>query len=154
MQLELVPLVVAALVGLVGLALVADGWLADASGRAVERRRQVRAERHRGGEVALGAGLVSAAAALAGRDSWPYATTAVIASAVLVAVGALLNGRYLRERLTHRGAARRGREGDRRAVGLDAPPGAPERRPHDRRFVDRRREPGVAPGPDVGRPRA
>jgi hypothetical protein len=151
MELELVPLVLAGLVGLVGLALVADGWLPDAADRVAERRRHARAERHHGGEVAVGFGLLCAAAALAGRDTWRYATLAVIAAAVLVLGGALLNARYLRERLSNRGAARRGRDGERRRVGSGVPPGAVERRPHDRRVADRRDGPapaGAGPGAD------
>jgi hypothetical protein len=147
-ELELVPLVVAGLVGLVGLALVADGWMPDGPARADERRRHVRAERHRGGEAAVGLGLLAAAAALAGRDGWRYATLAVVVAAVLVAAGALLNARHLRERLTNRGAARRGRAGERRRVGAHARPGAPPaadapaRRPHDRRLAERRHDAG------------
>ena len=150
MQLELVPLVLAGLVGLVGLALLADAWLADAPLRATERRRHARAERHRAGEAAIGVGFLSAAAALAGRDTWRFATAAVIAAAVLVIAGALLNARFLRERLTSRGPARRGREGDRRGVGFTAPRGAPDRRPHDRRLAERRQ--GL--GPEAGPPAA
>ena len=150
MQLELVPLVLAGLIGLLGLALLADGWLADAPPRVAERRRHARAERHRAGEAAVGVGFLCAAAALAGRDTWRYATAAMIAAAVLVAAGALLNARFLRERLTNRGPLRRGREGDRRSVGSAAPPGAPERRPHDRRLAERRR--GL--GPEAGPPAA
>jgi len=145
MELELIPRLLAALVALAGLALVVDGWLADTPRRADERRRQARAERHRGGEVALGAGLLCAAAALAGVDRWRYGTVAMLVAAALVLVGALLNLRFLRERLTHRGAARRGRDGERRRLGGDALSSDAARRPHDRRLIERRHEPGTAP---------
>jgi hypothetical protein len=141
MELELVPLVVAGLVGLVGLALVADGWAPDAPARVAERRRHARADRHRGGEVTVGLGMLAAAAALAGRDTWPYATLAVFVAAVLVAAGALLNARYLGERLANRGALRRGREGDRRHPD-ERPAGAPAAA--DRRHGDRRHGPPPA----------
>jgi hypothetical protein len=147
MELELVPLVLAGLVGLVGLGLVADGWMPDAPARVAERRRHARAERHRGGEIVVGAGLLAAAAGLAGRDSWRYATLAIVAAAVLLAAGTLLNARYLRERLVNRGAARRGRAGDRRHLEPAAPPG------DDRRLADRRHGPGDT-GPAAGQPPA
>jgi hypothetical protein len=143
-RLEVLPVIVGALVALVGLALAADGWLADAPARVAERRRHARAERHRGGEVAIGVGLVCAAAALVGRDGWRYGTLAVLAGAVLVIGGAVPNARFLAERLANRGALRRGRAGERRQAGRDAPPGDPARRPHDRRHGDRRGDP-VAP---------
>jgi hypothetical protein len=146
-RLEILPVIVGALVALVGLALVADGWITDAPARVAERRRHARAERHRGGEIAIGVGLVCAGAALVGRDGWRYGTVAVLVAAALVTAGAVLNVRFLAERLANRGALRRGREGERRQVGHAAAPGDPARRPHDRRLGDRRGEPAASAGP-------
>ncbi|GJG85351.1 hypothetical protein tb265_05320 [Gemmatimonadetes bacterium T265] len=140
MQLELIPLVLGGLVVLAGLALVADGWVSDGERRTVERRRRARAERSRGGEIAVGAGLVLIGASLVGGDVWRWATVAVFAGAALTVLGVGLNGRYLRERLTFRGASRRGRTADdRRHLG---DPVAPDpdgpRRTNDRRWAERR----------------
>lgn len=115
MSLELVPLVLAAIVGLLGLGLVADGWLPDSAPRVEERRRRARAERDCTGEILIGLGLLALAAALAGRDSWRWSTVAVLVGVTLLAVGAVRNGRYLTERLLHRGRSRRGRRRERRA---------------------------------------
>lgn len=140
MQLEFIPLVIGGLVLLAGLALVVDGWVPDGERRAVERRRRARAERSRAGEVAVGAGLLLVGAALVGGDAWRWATVVVLAGAALTLLGVALNGRYLRERLTFRGASRRGRTADdRRHLG---DPVAPDvdgpRRPNDRRWTERR----------------
>ena len=114
MRLELLPLIAGALVGLVGVGLVADGWLPDAQGiDGVERRRRPRADRHRGGEILVGLGLLALAAALLGGDAWRWGNLAVISGIVLLATGAGLNGRFLRDALVPRGAARRGRAADR-----------------------------------------
>ena len=113
MRLELLPLIVGALVALVGLALVVDGWLPDRAPQLPERRRRPRAERDRPGEMLIGAGAIALAAALVGRDAWRWGTVAVLVGMALVAVGALRNRRFLHEAMTHRGAARRGRAADR-----------------------------------------
>ncbi|MGZ8470348.1 MAG: hypothetical protein ACXW61_12180 [Gemmatirosa sp.] len=124
MSLELVPLVLGALVALVGLGLVADGWLPDSAPRLTERRRRARAERDGGGEALIGLGLIALAAALAGRDVWRWSTVAVLLGVALLVAGALRSRHYLVERLLHRGTARRGRRRDRRtdlAAGRPAP---------------------------------
>jgi peptidoglycan/LPS O-acetylase OafA/YrhL len=147
MRLELVPLILGALLGLCGLAVVADGWLADPLRAGDERRRHARTDRHRGGEVAVGLGLVLAAAALVGRDTWRFGTVAVIGAAVLVVAGAALNARFLAERVANRGALRRGRLAERRRTGSAAPPADPaERRPHERRDAERRSDGRAAGG--------
>jgi uncharacterized protein (DUF2062 family) len=107
MRIELVPLIVAAVIGLVALGLIADAWLPEEYYVTHERRRRRRTERHRVGEVLVGVGLLALAAALAGGDAWRYGTVAMIAGAVLLAVGAALNHRYLRELFSFRGASRR-----------------------------------------------
>ena len=140
MRLELFPLVIGSLVLLVGLGLVVDGWVADRAPRVRERRRRARAERSRAGEVAVGAGLLLVGASLVGGDQWRWATVTVLAGAVLLLLGVALNGRYLRERLTFRGASRRGRTADdRRHLGDPVAPGAGDpRRPNERRWDERR----------------
>ena len=114
MRLELLPLIAGLLVGLIGVALVADGWLPDAHlVGGIERRRRPRADRHRGGEMLVGLGLASLGAALIGGDAWRWGNVAVVVGVVLIAIGAGLNGKFLREALLHRGDARRGRAADR-----------------------------------------
>ena len=113
MRLELLPILIGVVVGLGGLGLMADAYLPDSAPRVAERRRRARTERNRAGEMAIGAGIVAIAAALAGRDVWRWGTIAVLAGVALVAVGVGMNGAYLKEALTFRGAARRGRSADR-----------------------------------------
>lgn len=141
MTLETLPLVLSVVVALCGLALVADGWMADAGRAGAERRRHARAERHRGGEVAVGLGFLCAAAALAAPDTWHYGTALLLLAALLVLAGTALNARLLREQLVNRGALRRGRRTERRRVGTAAPGGPADRRPHDRRLGERRTPP-------------
>jgi hypothetical protein len=110
-RLETFPLVLAVLVGLVGLALIVDAFVSDRGGPPLgERRRRARAERDRLGEVVVGLGTLCMAAALAGRDTWRYGNVAVIAGTILLLTGAALNHRFLRELLLFRGAARRQEE--------------------------------------------
>ena len=108
MRVETIPLILGVLVALVGLGLIADAWLPENVLRRTERRRKVRAERHLGGEAAIGFALLCLAAALIGRDTWKYGTVAVIVGTVLFVIGAWLNRVYLKERFTNRGALRRG----------------------------------------------
>jgi len=112
-RLEVLPLILGALVVLGGLALVADSYLPDSAPRVAERRRRARAERDRQGEAWIGAGLGAIGAALIGRDAWSWGNVAVIVGVVCLAYGAFRNREYLRELLTFRGAARRGRSADR-----------------------------------------
>ncbi|MHB1225095.1 MAG: hypothetical protein ACYC2G_13795 [Gemmatimonadaceae bacterium] len=133
MRLEILPLILAVFVALLGVVLLADAVLDD-DGRAPlrERRRSARAERHRWGESLLGAGLLACAAALVGRDSWAYGTTAMFAGVVLLIAGAGLNHRLLRELVLNRGAARRQEEREPRGPEVArrhpeaGPPGPPE----------------------------
>lgn len=111
MRIELIPLLLGVLLGLAGLGLLVDAWLPDGTLTAPERRRRQRTERHHIGEGLLGAGIICLGAALAGRDSWRYATLAMLAGSVLVLLGAILNWRFLRELLLHRGPARRSPDG-------------------------------------------
>ena len=136
MRLELIPVILGLVVALVGVGLLADAWLADTALVPRERRRRVRAERHRGGEAVVGVGTVCMAAALIGRDSWRFGNLAVLAGAVLLLTGAFLNRRYLRELLTFRGPARRSGQPER-----PAPPAPAEPPPPDV---------GSAPGSELG----
>ena len=108
MQLEQLPLVLAVLVGLAGSALIVDAFLGERNDTPLaERRRRVRAERHRLGEGLVGLGVLAAAAGLAGRDSWRFGTLMIMGGVVLLLLGAVLNHRLLGEFLFHHGAARR-----------------------------------------------
>lgn len=108
MRLEQLPLILATIVALLGIGLLGDAFVADRGGPPLaERRRRTRAERDRLGEGIVGLGTLCMAAALAGRDTWPYGNVAVIAGAILLVVGAALNHSFLRELLLFRGPARR-----------------------------------------------
>ena len=90
------PLVLGVLVGLVGLGLLFDAWVPDDIVIKTERRRRPRRARNRGGEALVALGVLALAAALLGRDTWRYTTVAVIAGAVLVLLGLMRNGSYIR----------------------------------------------------------
>ena len=108
MRVETIPLIIGILLALIGVGLIADAWLPEQILYRSERRRSVRAERNVGGEAAIGFGVLCMAAAFIGRDTWRYGTVAVIAGALLIVLGAWLSRSYLRERITNRGALRRG----------------------------------------------
>lgn len=108
MRVETIPLILGILVALVGAGLIADAWLPERVLYRSERRRRARAERHLGGEAAIGLGILCMAAALLGRDTWRYGTVAVIVGTLLFVTGAWLNRAYLRERISNRGELRRG----------------------------------------------
>ena len=107
MRLETIPLIVGAVVCVIGLALVFDAWTPDEIIVKRERRRRPRVERSRGGEAAIGLGIMCMGAAFIGRDTWRYSVVAVIAGAVLLLVGTLSNRRYLGQAISNRGALRR-----------------------------------------------
>jgi uncharacterized protein (DUF2062 family) len=126
MRLEHFPIILGALGALIGVALLVDVFLA---GRADtvhrERRRRERRPPHRLGEAGVALGMLALSAALIGRDSWRYGTVAVLVGAVLLALGAALNARFLKEQLVFRGADRR--QAERAPRPLDEPPSsAPE----------------------------
>ena len=139
MRLELIPVLLGALLALVGLGLLADAWIPDGAVVPTERRRRARAPRHPLGEGLLGLGVLCFAAALIGRDAWRWGTVAVIAGTLLLVLGVVLNGRYLREVVAFRGAARRGTAAD--LPRTDAPPAT--RPPSGARAepTERRRQP-------------
>jgi len=128
MPIEVIPLIAAGLVGLIGLGLVFDAWTPDEIIVKNERRRRPRIERSRGGEALIGLGVLCMAAAFAGRDTWKYSVIAVIAGTVLLLVGAYANRRYLGSVISNRGALRRRSEEANAAANDDVHP-RPERRP-------------------------
>jgi hypothetical protein len=97
MRLEMIPLILGVLVGLVGLALVLDAWVPDNIVVPSERRRRPRRERDKFGEALVGLGVLAMSAAFIGRDTWRYSTVTVIAGSALLLLGVWRNGGYLRE---------------------------------------------------------
>jgi len=95
MRLETLPLVLGALLGLLGFLLVFDAWAPDEIMLARERRKVVRRERDRLGEALVGLGVVAMAAALIGRDTWRWSILTVIAGSVLLLWGLKRNAVYL-----------------------------------------------------------
>ena len=139
MRLEHLPLILGVLIGILGVALVADAWIPDDAIFPSERRRRQRAERHRAGEALVGIGTLCLAAALIGRDTWRYGTLVVLIGTVLLVIGVGLNHRFLRELLFFRGPARRAREGE-RVVSLE-PTREPSAARTDLPSADETREP-------------
>src|SRR5688572_24207813 len=105
--LELIPLIIGALVGLVGLGLLFDAWTPDDIVVRRDRRRKPRIERSRKGEAMIGLGVLCMAAAFLGRDTWSYSVLAVIAGSLLMLFGAIANRHYLGALVGDRGALRR-----------------------------------------------
>ena len=64
MHIETLPLILGVFVGLVGGGLVFDAWTPDYLLVRGERRRRPRAERDRGGEAAIGFGVLCMAATM------------------------------------------------------------------------------------------
>ena len=108
MRLEYIPIILGALVALMGLGFIADALMADDGAPSTERRRRMRTERSRAGEAIVGLGILCMAAALIGRDTWYYGTVTVIAGAVLLLVGGIMNASFIKESVSFRGPARRG----------------------------------------------
>jgi hypothetical protein len=104
----MIPVIAGVVVTLVGLAILADAWVPEKAAYRSERRRAARTERSIGGEACIGIAVLCVAAALFGRDTWPYSTVAMIAGSILFVVGVFANRRYLKERIVNRGALRRG----------------------------------------------
>jgi hypothetical protein len=107
MRIELVPIIVGVVVGLIGVGLLFDAWTPDEFIVRRDRRRSPRTERDRGGEGAVGIGVLCMAAAFIGRDTWRYSVVSVIAGTVLLLYGALRNRHYLGAAISNRGALRR-----------------------------------------------
>ena len=107
MRLEHIPLIIGAIVALIGLGFIADALMADSGMPSTDRRRRVRAERSRAGEAIVGVGVLCMAAALFGRDTWRYGTLSVMVGTALILIGVVLNRTFLKETLFFRGPARR-----------------------------------------------
>src|SRR3954466_9360506 len=101
--LEFIPVIVGALVCLVGLGLIFDAWTPDEVIVKRERRRRPRVERSRGGEFMIGLGVIAMGAAFAGRDTWRWSVVAVIAGSVLLLFGVIANRRYFGATIGNRG---------------------------------------------------
>jgi len=95
MRLEMLPLVLGGLLGLIGLMLIIDAWAPDEM-VSEERRRRPRRDRDRFGEALVGLGVLAMAAAFVGRDTWRYSTVTVIAGAVLLLWGIKRSLSYMR----------------------------------------------------------
>src|SRR3954468_3546043 len=111
MKLEQFPILLGALVALLGLTILLDAGQAAGVAPLRERRRRARAEPQKAGQTLVAIGTFCMAAALIGRDTWRWGTVSVIAGAALLVIGALMNRKYLKEVLLFRGAARRGEGG-------------------------------------------
>jgi hypothetical protein len=108
MRLEQFPILLGALVALLGLTILLDAWQTGGVAPLRERRRRTRAVPHKAGQTLVAFGTFCMAAALIGRDTWRWGTISVLAGCVLLIIGAIMNRKYLREVLLFRGAARRG----------------------------------------------
>ena len=106
MRIEILPLIIGAVVGLLGLAILVDAWTPD-DAVSKERRRRPRVARHRGGEALIGLGVLALAVAFAARDSWRFSILVVMIGTGFLLLGAILNGRFLREAFSNRGPLRR-----------------------------------------------
>ena len=100
MTLEMIPLILGGLLGLLGLLLVFDAWAPDHIVVSEERRRRPRRARDCFGEAMVGLGVIAVAAALIGRDTWRYTTVAAIAAAVLLLFGSMRNARFIKDVFT------------------------------------------------------
>ena len=107
MRLEHFPLILGALVALLGLGLLFDAWTPDHIIVKRERRRRPRLERNRNGEALIGLGVLCMAAAFIGRDTWSYSVIAVLAGTVLLLAGVWANRKFLGQSISNRGVSRR-----------------------------------------------
>ncbi len=124
MRIETVPLIIGAVVAFFGVCVLYDAWTPDEPVQGTDRRRVPRADRSRGGETAIGFGVLCLAAAMFGRDTWPYTIVSAIAGAALIVIGAWMNRRYIRGRLV--------RYDEPAATAAPAPAPSPPERPSQR----------------------
>jgi hypothetical protein len=111
MRIEIVPLIVGGFLALIGLGLIFDAWTPDDVIVKRERRRRPRIERNRGGEAAIGVGVLCMAGAFIGRDTWSYSVVAVIAGSVFMLYGIVRNFRFFGASISDRGKLRRRPDG-------------------------------------------
>ena len=104
-----VPVLLGAVVILMGIGIIWDSWGPQTVGPMRDRRRRVRATIDLKGELVAGVGIVLLGAALIGSD-WRFETVTVLAGAICIVIGALKNRKYFREVFAFRGAARRNEE--------------------------------------------
>lgn len=129
MRLEHIPIILGVIVALIGAGFIADAGMADRGTPSTERRRRMRAERHRLGEALVGAGTLGMAAALLGRDTWRYGTLSILAGAILLTIGIVLNRGFLKEAFLNRGPARRAESPpDTQPPASSSPPATPPER--------------------------
>jgi hypothetical protein len=107
MRAETIPLILGVIVGLMGVGLILDAQLPDYTVVKRERRRRVRIERSRGGEMLIGIAMLGFAAAFIGRDTWRYRILAVMIGVACLILGTIANRRFIREAIVNRGAMRR-----------------------------------------------
>ena len=106
MRVEDIPVVLGAVIAIIGVALMWDAWGPQTLGPMRERRRRVRASLDTPGELMAGLGVLLVGAALIGRE-WRFETVTVLVGTFFILVGALRNRKYFREVLLFRGSARR-----------------------------------------------
>jgi hypothetical protein len=107
MSIEFIPVILGAVVCLIGLGLIIDAWTPDDIIVKRERRRRPRVERSRSGEASIGVGVIAMGAAFIGRDTWRYSVVAVIVGTLFLLIGAIGNRRYFAQAIANRGALRR-----------------------------------------------
>ncbi|MEO6778608.1 MAG: hypothetical protein ABI194_04075, partial [Gemmatimonadaceae bacterium] len=105
-RVEDIPVVLGAVIAIIGVALMWDAWGPQTLGPMRERRRRVRASLDTPGELMAGLGVLLVGAALIGRE-WRFETVTVLVGTFFILVGALRNRKYFREVLLFRGSARR-----------------------------------------------
>jgi hypothetical protein len=107
MKLEQLPLVLGAIIALIGLLVAYDAIKPMQIRPFRERRRRIRAKLDRTGELLIALGIIGMAVAFLSRDTGRFGTLGVIIGSVLLLAGGLMNRTYLKEMLLFRGAARR-----------------------------------------------
>jgi hypothetical protein len=107
---ENIPVLLGALIALVGAAVLWDALGPQTLGPMRERRRRTRQSIDVAGELLAGVGILLLGAALIGRD-WRFETPTVLLGTVCVVLGAFRNRKYFAEAFLFRGRARRDDEG-------------------------------------------
>ena len=108
MKLEMLPVILGAIVCLLGIGICFVAFQPEAWRAGRERRRRVRAEPHQTGQLLLGIGTICMGVALMGRDTWKFTNVVVFSGIALIIAGGIMNREFLKEIMLFRGAARRG----------------------------------------------